>query len=60
MAEKSVEYSELLTLTSDIVTQHTSNNAVPSVGNPLVTRPSGAALRTSALCHKMVYRGGCA
>ncbi len=30
MAEKSVEYSELLTLTSDIVANHISNNAVPS------------------------------
>ncbi len=30
MAEKSVEYSELLTLTSDIVANHASNNAVPS------------------------------
>ncbi len=30
MAEKSVEYSELLTLTSDIVATHTSHNAVPS------------------------------
>ncbi len=30
MSEKSVEYSELLTLTSDIVASHTSKNAVPS------------------------------
>ncbi len=30
MSEKSVEYSELLTLTSDIVATHTSHNAVPS------------------------------
>ena len=30
MSEKAVERSELLTLTSDIVTQHTSKNAVPS------------------------------
>ena len=30
MSEKSVERSELLTLTSDIVASHTSKNAVPS------------------------------
>ncbi len=30
MPEQSVEPSELLTLTSDIVTNHASNNAVPS------------------------------
>ncbi len=30
MSEKSVERSELLTLTSDIVANHASNNAVPS------------------------------
>ncbi len=30
MAEKSVEYSELLTLTSDIVANHTSHNAYAS------------------------------
>ncbi len=30
MSEKSVEYSELLTHTSDIVASHTAHNAVPS------------------------------
>jgi predicted transcriptional regulator len=30
MSEKSVEHSELLTLTSDIVVNHASNNVVPS------------------------------
>ena len=30
MPEKSVEYSELITHTSDIVASHTSHNAVPS------------------------------
>ena len=30
MSEKSAEHSELLTLTSDIVANHASNNAVPS------------------------------
>ncbi len=30
MSEQSVERSELLTLTSDIVANHTSNNSVPS------------------------------
>jgi len=30
MPEQSVEHGELLTLTSDIVANHTSKNAVPS------------------------------
>ena len=30
MSEKSVEYNELLTLTSDILVNHASNNVVPS------------------------------
>ncbi len=34
MSEKSVERSELLTLTSDIVAAYAANNAVPSAGLP--------------------------
>ncbi len=34
MAEKSVERSELLTLTSDIVAAYAANNAVPGAGLP--------------------------
>ncbi len=34
MSEKSAEHSDLLTLTSDIVAHHTSNNAVPSTDLP--------------------------
>ncbi len=34
MSENSVEHSELLTLTSDIVAAYAANNAVPGVGLP--------------------------